>query len=964
MADTRVDESKANNSQSIAADCGPRTTGPRTRLHGHVHGSVFSGEFHGPVQVGDVIQQPPPPRLPMQKPPRTQYFIGREEELVHLLADLQPGRVVTLCGPGGIGKTALAAEAVWRLAPGDEPPEHFRDGILFHSFYRQPQADLVLEAIARAYGEDPRGGSADAARRALAGRQALLVLDGAEVANDLDVVLDVAGSCAVLVTSRQHHDAPAQWQDLSPLPQAEAVRLLQAWGQDCAADTDAANRICELVGRLPLALFLAGHYLAWCRQQAVEYLAWLEESPLEALNLGERQHQSIPLLLARSLEHVSARALAALGVAGLLALAPFPTKVVAAALNVPTGAAGRALGELVDYGLLIRPGENYQVSHTLIHVYARERLVPPGEALQRLAAHYEALADEQSTLGLPGYALLDDHRAHILSVQGACQAMGAWGAVCALAKAIDSYLDLRGYWTERVTVAKAGLAGAQAAGERSEEGCFLSRLGNAYADLGEMQQAVAHHEEALTIAREIGDRQSEGADLGNLGNAYAVLEKMQKALACYRQALAISQELGDRQGEGADLGNLGNLYAALGDARQAISYYEQALTIAREIGDHRGECNHHGNMGSACAALGDIPQAISHYEQALSIAHETGGRPGEGAILGNLGLVYYSLGKVRQAITNHEQARAIHSEIGDQRGEAADWGNIGSAYVVLGEVRKAITCHEQALAIHRKIGDRRGEAADLGNLGNAHAASGAVREAIAYHMQALVIAREIGDRRGEGTHLGNLASAFYSLGEVHNAIESYEQALAIHRELGDRIGESNWLCGLGNVSADLGEIPRAIGYYEQALTITHATGDRQNEEALLGNLGNACYRLGEKQKAIAYFEQALTIARATGDRQGESNQLGNLGNVCFSLDNVPKAIEYYEQALVVVREIGDRRSEALINWNLSLAYGKAGNLDQAIVAMQACVAYEREIGHPEAEQHATQLAKLRARQGA
>ena len=89
-----------------------------------------------------------------------------------LLAELQPGRRVTLCGPGGIGKTALAAEAIWTLAPGDDPPASFPDGIVFHTFYHQPQANLALEAIARVYGEELRPNPAEAARRALAGRHA------------------------------------------------------------------------------------------------------------------------------------------------------------------------------------------------------------------------------------------------------------------------------------------------------------------------------------------------------------------------------------------------------------------------------------------------------------------------------------------------------------------------------------------------------------------------------------------------------------------------------------------------------------------------------------------------------------------------------------------------------------------------------------------------------------------------
>ena len=125
--------------------------------------------------------------VPLQKPLRMQHFTGREQELAKLLGDLQPGKIVTLCGPGGMGKSALAAEAIWPLAPGDEPPERFPDGMIFHSFYHQPQADLALEKIALAYGVEPRPTPRDAAMQALAGKTALLVLDGTEAADDLEL---------------------------------------------------------------------------------------------------------------------------------------------------------------------------------------------------------------------------------------------------------------------------------------------------------------------------------------------------------------------------------------------------------------------------------------------------------------------------------------------------------------------------------------------------------------------------------------------------------------------------------------------------------------------------------------------------------------------------------------------------------------------------------------------------------
>jgi flagellar biosynthesis GTPase FlhF len=89
-------------------------SGPEIHVTLHVEGDV-KGTLTG-VKYTQIIQ-PRPFRPPLQRPPRAEHFTGREKELAQLRQDLQPGRVVTLCGPGGIGKTALATEAIWKLAP-------------------------------------------------------------------------------------------------------------------------------------------------------------------------------------------------------------------------------------------------------------------------------------------------------------------------------------------------------------------------------------------------------------------------------------------------------------------------------------------------------------------------------------------------------------------------------------------------------------------------------------------------------------------------------------------------------------------------------------------------------------------------------------------------------------------------------------------------------------------------------
>ncbi|MFN8466307.1 MAG: tetratricopeptide repeat protein [Caldilineaceae bacterium] len=542
--------------------------------------------------IGSTINLPPgTPPLPLQKPLRTQHFIDRKEELALLLEDLQPGKVVTLCGPGGMGKSALAAEAIWTLSPGDEPPERFPDGIIFHTFYHQPQASLALEKIARAYGVDPRQSPRDAALEALAGKTALLVLDGTEQADDLPAVLAVAGNCGVLVTTRRHADAPDEVQDVEPLPRAESLELLRAWAGRYAAEDATANDIVRLLGGLPLALYLCGRYLAQRHQQAGEYVAWLKEEGLEALHFGERPTKSIPLLLRRSLEQVSKEAQAAFGVAGILALAPFGADGLAIALDIKPNAANRTLGELVDYGLLLRPDDSYQVTHALAHSYARTETAPGADVVNRLALYYAEMAEAERAKGLAGYAALDSQRAHIVAVQAAALKAEQWEAVRQITWNMEDYLDLQGYFTDRQTVIQAGLAATRASNAQYDQAEFLNRLGLAYADLGEPRRAIDLYEQYLAIAREIGDRRGEGAALGNLGLAYAALGEPRRAIDLYEQDLVIAREIGDRRGEGIACWNLGLAYEKEGDLAQAITNMQVCVDYERELGHPDAEAD-------------------------------------------------------------------------------------------------------------------------------------------------------------------------------------------------------------------------------------------------------------------------------------------------------------------------------------------------------------------------------------
>ncbi len=575
----------------------------------HIEGGIH---FHG---------QPTGP--PLQLPRRPDHFTGRRQEVDDLMTALRPGHVITLWGPGGIGKSAVAAEALHRLtADGTEPPAQFPDGVVWHEFYNAPEALRALEHIARSCGQTLDPTPREAALLALAGRKALLLLDGAEDADDLPAVLDVAGGCAVIVTTRNRHDAGPDRLEINALPDDESADLLKAWGRDQTQDAPAVRRICDLLGGLPLAICLVGGYLDETGDTAPEYLQWLETTPLDALDQGDRKRDSVPLLLKRSLDQVSQTARDILSIAGILAFAPFTAAALAAALQTQPQTLKRPLNELTGYSLLARTAPRYQLKHALIHTYARENHSSTDDALQRLADFYTGLAERHSDHGPQGYAHLDPDRVHILQTLTACRDRRLWEPVRKLVWAIDDYLNIQGHWAERCKTLHAGVDAARGLEDRDGEGKFLGNLGNAYYVLGQVGKAIDHYRQALAIHREIRDRRGEGNRLGNLGIAYRDLGQVGKAIDHLQQALAIHRAIGDRGGEANDLGNLGIAYSKLGQVETVIDHYLQALAIAREIGDRRGEGNDLGNLGIAYSDLGQVEKARAMLEQSLAIFEE------------------------------------------------------------------------------------------------------------------------------------------------------------------------------------------------------------------------------------------------------------------------------------------------------------------------------------------------------
>ncbi|MCP3960756.1 MAG: tetratricopeptide repeat protein [bacterium] len=730
-------------------------------------------------------------RLPSIPPP-TRDFTGRADELEELLKAVREhggAMVYGVRGLGGVGKTELCLKLVEQMGT-EYPDGHVLVELDGASDHPLSSAEAMAQVI-RAYEPEVRlPESEDDLRRlyhqVLKGRRAILLLDDAVGDEQVEPLLPHTG-CLTIVTSRRRFALPRLHRlDLDALTLEEAQELLLSLAPRLGADAD---QIAELLGRLPLALRLAGS--AFAERPDLEPGRFLERL--------ERRDERVGLVEAavsfnyEALESEYRRLWRALAVFPV----DFDVAGVAAVWAMEADAASGVLGgALYPVSLVEWRGGRWRL-HSLACDFASSRLTEEERhtAARRHAGHYVGVLREADRLYKEGGARILEGLALFDTEWGNIQTGQFWAAAHAdsnreAAEQCNSYphagfycLNLRLHSAQWIRWLEAGRSAAASLGDRRREGGHLSNLGLAHYRLGKVQKAIDFYERGLAIDREIGDRRGQADALGNLGVVYANVGEVEKAIGYLEQALVIAREISDRRGEGNTLGNLGSAYAVLGDAEKAIEYYEQQRVIAREIGDRRGEGTFLGNLGMAYADLGEMKKTISYLEQALLIAREIGDRRGEGNVVNGLGSAYIHLGEVDKAIGYLKQALVIAREIGDRRGEGNALGNLGLAYRNLGEAMKAISFHEQTLVIAREIDDRLSEGNALGSLGQAYAALGEVEKAIDFYRQRLVIAREIGDRRGEGIDLNNLGAAYVSLGEVDKAIPLLQQALEIGRAI-------------------------------------------------------------------------------------------------------------------------------------------------------------------------------------
>jgi tetratricopeptide (TPR) repeat protein len=636
-------------------------------------------------------------RMPLSANP---HFVGRVADLRQLAAALKDGhtaaigQIAVATGLGGIGKTQLAAEFVHRYGP------YFAGGV----FWLNMADPAAVQTEVAACGPALTGQGAETglpfeeqiSRVASAWQSPLprlLVFDNCESENLLAQWRPHTGGCRVLVTSRNatwSRTLGVQAMRLGVLPRAESVALLRRHRPDLTAA--AAEAIAAEVGDLPLALHLAGSFLAAYRHAVppVQYLAQLRDRALlahpslqgrgaEWSPTGHELHVARTFALSYkqldAADDTDALALQLLGRAACFAAGtPIPRPLLLLTITLPDDDPDAplrvedALHRLAGLGLLETEADGALWLHRLVAAFVVGAAPDDGarEAVEK------ALWREASRLNKTGYP------APLLAWQSHLRAV------------------------------------TEAAMKREDERAarLCNELGGHLNTVGDYAGARPYYERALAIRRNVlrAEHPDTAVSLNNLGGLLYAMGDYAGARPYLERALAINEKVfGAAHPYTAEsLNNLGGLLDSMGDYAGARPYYERALAICEKklVTEHPLAATSLNNLGFLLYGMGDYVGARPYLERALAIWEKRLGaeHPDTAVSLNNLGELLQTMGDYVEAWSYVEGALVIREKVlgAEHPDTAQSLNNLGGLLQAMGNYAGARLYYERALAIWEK----------------------------------------------------------------------------------------------------------------------------------------------------------------------------------------------------------------------------------------------------------------------
>ena len=722
--------------------------------------------------------------VPSELPADLVDFVGRRDVADRIAQRLRAGHtntavpLVTLSGPPGVGKTALAIHVAHQVSgsfPGGQLYVNLR------GYAPGPPMSTVdaLTRFLRALGVPPSQIPLDVEeqitlyRSCMAGRHVLVVLDNAAAAEQVRPLLPGSPGCAVLVTSRDTLLGLTALQGARPvgldaLTPDEAVALLTEM-VDEQAEPAAVEELARLCANLPLALRIAAANLA-NRPGVANYVARLRDgNRLDALVVDGDDEAAVHAAFDLSYHALKPAARQLFRLLGLIPGPDFTAEAAAAVASLRLDESQRLLDRLAAANLVQQHSPGRYHLHDLLRLYAEQRTdveENPGSkviARSNLAAYYHQASAAASNklspgsvrLPVPGagfvvttplfadhfeaLAWLDAERANLIAAVVRAEETGPLPAAWGLADALHRYFRGHRPGDEGLRTARIGLTAALRSGDRRAEAVMRQTLGALAWDLSDYDEAADQLTLALAYYREMGPDDAVIEALTDLGGVYGERGDLARAGECFDKALQVSNAVDSPVGRATTLFKLGALRGALGDEDEAVSLMSRALTAYRALGRRYDEASCLSNLGQSHAELGHYDKALACLHESLDLRTELGTLDGRSNLLNNIATVHLETGDLAQAEEYANTALAQARETGARRAEANALSSLAGVAGRRGDHELAAGHLDHALRIAQEIDNLTAQSWVLSDLSELHRKQGNRERAVELARRAVAV---------------------------------------------------------------------------------------------------------------------------------------------------------------------------------------------------------------------------------